>query len=89
MIGYAGSFLVMEESSEKTEKTEKSEEALYSLYHSKNYSKSLVKGEKSPANRGASFYSLSTYKLKYYYLPQDFNINFIYHTSYLDSPSCS
>ena len=84
MIAYAGSFVLMEEYSEKTEKTEKSEEALYSLYHSKHHAKSLSKsltGSEGHTSRVDNVVSKSST----YYLPSDFNVHFIYHASYLDS----
>ena len=85
MIAYAGSFVLMEEYSEKTEKTEKSEEALYSLYHSKQFGKTLKKG-KSTLLAGKFRQQKDAQRSQSpYFLPSDFNIHFIYHTSYLDT----
>jgi len=83
MVAYAGSFVLMEETSEKTEKTEKSEEALHTIYHSKKYGKTIAKEFEYQCGTSESYFSSSLSYSKYY-LPSNFNIHFIYHTSYLD-----
>lgn len=84
VITYAGSFVLMEEYSEKTEKTEKSEEALYSLYHSKHHGKTLTKTTTDSREVSTKAYKEQVRFITEFYLPSDFNIHFIYHTSYLD-----
>ena len=84
MIAYAGSFVLMEETSEKTEKTEKSEEAIHSLYHSKNFGKSIVKGITQEVHIPSQVHFATAETPTAYYLPVDFNIHFIYYTSFLE-----
>lgn len=84
MITYAGSFVLMEETSEKSEKTEKSEEAIHSLYHSKNFGKTLLKGFAPDRYIPKTIHFSSEETPVTYYLPVDFNIHFIYYTSFLE-----
>lgn len=84
MVSYAGSFVVMEEASEKTEKTEKSEEAIHSIYHSKAFGKTLIKSNESKKSIGSELLVAGYYRTNTHHLPQDFNIDFIYHTSFLE-----
>ena len=83
MIAYAGSFVLMEETAEKSEKTEKSEEALHSIYHSKGFRYTLKKKTPHFALRVAhkSRQGEPTFQFE---VSTDFNVNFIYYTSYLD-----
>ena len=77
--------MLMEETSEKTEKTEKSEEALHSIYHSNAFMRALEKAESKKKWNSSS--NLDHNKVYYVDCPtiSDFNINFIYTTSFLDS----
>jgi len=84
MISYAGSFVVIEEASEKTEKTEKSEEAIHSIYHSKAFGKTLIKNNESKKCSELELLAKGCYTTNTHHLPQDFNINFIYYTSFLE-----
>ncbi len=84
MIAYAGSFVLMEEYAEKTEKTEKSEEALYNLYHSKNHGKTLAKGNFGSIGPTSRVYLQPSKSIKGHHLASDFNVHFIYYSSYLD-----
>jgi len=84
MVAYAGSFVMMEETSEKTEKTEQSEEALHSVYHSKKFGKTILKGLEYVEAVQYQSAILSNLTHSTYYLPFDFNIHFIYHASYLE-----
>ena len=74
----------MEETSEKSEKTEKSEEAIHSIYHSKKFGKTLFKGLAVREKITFEAHILSIGLGTKYHLPTDFNIHFIYHTSYLE-----
>ena len=84
MIAYAGSFVLMEEASEKTEKTEKAEEALHSIYHTKKFGKSISKGFEYEESLRSELHFSSNLVDSAYHTFSDFNIHFIYNTSYLD-----
>ena len=78
----AGSFVVVEESSEKTEKTERSEEALHHIQASKAFVNRLIKQkETSQTNRG---FFKDNINEPYLTAECNFNITFIYTTSFLD-----
>ena len=82
-VVYAGSFVLMEETSEKTERTEAEKEALHFQYNSSKSTR-LVRSKqqeeltkKIPAAEGKI-------GIVNYAYQADFNINHIYFTSYLD-----
>ncbi len=79
----AGSFVYVEESAEKTEKTEKSEEALHRSDHS-NTAKRLVRLGKKEKNYSPTV-SICLVPFVEREIISDFNVNYIYTTSYLDS----
>ncbi len=82
---YAGSFVYLEESAEKNEKTEKFEEAIHNGHRSEN-----LKRADATQRRDPNQFRLETaQKLELPTLRQDalndFNVNYDYTTSYLDS----
>lgn len=82
-IAYAGSFLMMEETSEKTEKTEKSEEALHSIYHGSGFQRTIIK-KKSEVNQHSlsRLTAYQTYSIGHAD-QTDYNVNHLYFSSYL------
>ena len=83
MVTYAGSFVLMEETSEKSEKTEKAEEALHSIHHSKGFRRNISKNAFVPSGTRQEIRPELKEKALHYYLPANFNVHYIYCTSYL------
>lgn len=82
VISYAGSFIVVEEFSEKTEKTEKSEEALHFQYHSKKFSRAIELTEICQTPSLHTYYSFSK-TFNNTSAQHNFNIDHMYFTSHL------
>ena len=82
---YAGSLVVVEESAEKTEKTEKSEEAIHRNNHSNSFKRALAKQRTKQKHFKGETSKKRLITLSPKKVLRDFNINFIYTTSYLDS----
>ncbi len=82
IISYAGSFIVVEEYSEKTEKTERSEEALHYHFHSKRFGRVVKQNTKK-----LTYQELTATEHFYTYSTKDgqhtFNIDHMYFTSHL------
>ena len=82
-IAYSGSFILMEETSEKTEKTENSEEALHSIYHSSGFQRTIVK-KNDQTQRSLSFPETMYRTFRANSSKHtDYNIDHIYFSSYL------
>ncbi|MEO9872237.1 hypothetical protein [Ekhidna sp.] len=82
---YTGSFVLMEETSEKTEKTEKSEEALHSIYHSQAFMRSIALKQNRQKRTSSRISFYSTIRLIEHPVNGNFNVDYIYTISYLDS----
>ncbi len=82
-IVYAGSFVLMEENTEKTEKTERSEEALQHFYSYKAFALSLA--TKTDEISYSEYYFKNSINQQRESSLVNYNISFIYTTSFLDS----
>jgi len=82
-VVYAGSFVLMEETSEKTERTEAEKEALHFQYNSSKSTR-LVKSNQDSEPTSQSPLQEDLIQLVHYSYQVDFNVNHIYFTSYLD-----
>ncbi len=82
IISYAGSFIVVEEGSEKTEKTERSEEALHYHFHSKRYGRIVkLNTKKQSSQELTATEHFNTISIEGGQHP--FNIDHMYFTSHL------
>lgn len=80
---HAGSFVLMEETSEKTERAESEQEAIYSQFNSSRSTK--LSGREKPPKKEGSPSQIVRHKQEQEFAKKDYNVNFIYTTSYLDT----
>ncbi|MEM6642571.1 MAG: hypothetical protein AAF616_06300 [Bacteroidota bacterium] len=83
-IAALGGTAFIEEVPEKAEKTEKAEEGLYSYFGNKKFGKAVPKFKDFQGQARVTNLTWETNKSLRKPRARDFNIYFIYHTSYLE-----